>query len=227
LVSLWLYLVLVHLIADFILQPYPLVRLKHRPLGLGIHAAIHAGLTALVLGPLIDRWWVVTLLVGVLHYVVDLAKIRSGYARGPASLAAFLLDQAVHLAALALVIPAAGVRAGADFTIGSPAVTAVLFYSIPYVTATFAGAILTYQVALAYQTRPEPEDLLRPRLRSLGYLERGILLTMMLFFAPILWVAAVAWYAGRLALLGRRRWVMLEVAAGGVLTVTLGLLFRP
>jgi hypothetical protein len=57
--------------------------------------------------------------------------------------------------------------------------------------------------------------------------ERGLLLTVMLFFAPVLWTAAIAWYALRFSLLGRRGPAIAEVAASLVLTVTLGLLFRP
>jgi len=37
--SAWLYLVLAHLVADFLLQPYELVKLKNRPLGLTIHGS--------------------------------------------------------------------------------------------------------------------------------------------------------------------------------------------
>ena len=45
----WLYLVLAHVVADFVLQPYELVKLKQRPIGLWIHSAIHGLLAAAVI----------------------------------------------------------------------------------------------------------------------------------------------------------------------------------
>jgi hypothetical protein len=102
----------------------------------------------------------------------------------------------------------------------------VLYYAIPYVTVTFAGAVLAYQVALAYATRPDPEDLLRPQLRAAGYLERGVLLTVVLFLAPLAWTVAAAWYAGRFTWLRRSPGAMVETAAGLALTVAVGMLFR-
>jgi hypothetical protein len=225
-VSPWLCLVLAHLIADFILQPYELVRLKTRAVGLLIHAGIHAGVTAALVVPLSPRGWPIAGLVGVIHYVIDYGKVRAGFATGPASLAAFVFDQLAHLAALAVVLVVAGVSWRAEWAFTSPQLTAAMFYGIPYVAVTFAGAIALYQFALAYGTRSRPEELLAPLPRLAGYVERGAVLTALLFAGAAGWWLVAAWYAARVALARARRGNLVEIAGGLVMTLALGILFR-
>ncbi|MDR7520150.1 MAG: DUF3307 domain-containing protein [Armatimonadota bacterium] len=222
----WLYLVLAHLVADFIFQPYELVRLKRRPIGLAIHAGIHGVFTALVAAPIFPRWWLIVPILGVTHYLVDHMKVTAGKHDGPASVVLFLGDQAIHLAVLAAAVRVAGLPLGGEIPIGSPALTAVLYYAIPYVAVTFAGAILLYQVALAYRTRSSPEEFLTPRLRVAGYAERGLLLTVVLFLAPAFWVLGAAWYLLRFGLDRHRPGARVEVGTSLALTLVLGLLFR-
>jgi hypothetical protein len=221
-----LYLVLAHLIADFMLQPYVLVKMKRQPVGLAIHSTIHAAVTAVIAIPVLPRWWIIIPLLTVTHYVIDWSKVESGYVEGPASLVAFLTDQAVHLAVLALAVVLAGVPLGSEVTVGSLAVTGVLYYAVPYITVTFAGAILLYQIAVAFHTRRHPEELLTPGPRVLGMVVRAAALTVVLFLHPGLWwiglvpLGIVSW--------GERHeagwWV--EAASGLGLAVALGVLFR-
>jgi len=225
-VSPWLYLVLAHVVADFVMQPYELVKLKQRPIGLWIHSAIHGLLAAAVTAPLSPRWWLVGLCVGALHYPIDYAKVNIGFNEGPASLVAFLVDQAVHLAVLAVAVLLAGLPLRGEMEMGSGAVSAVFYYAVPYATVTFAAAIVLYQFAVAYGTRSNAGDLLTPGARLAGYAERGLVLTLVLFAAPVLWWAGAAWYALRFGTArgDRRRWG--EIGASLVITVALGLLFR-
>jgi hypothetical protein len=222
----WLYLVLAHVLADFVLQPYELVKLKQQPIGLWIHSAIHGLLAAAVMAPLSPRWWLAGVCVGALHYPIDYAKVSIGYHAGLASLVAFLVDQAVHLAVLVVGVPLAGLPLRGEIEMGSGAVSAVFYYAVPYATATFAAAIVLYQLAVAYGTRSNAGDLLTPIARIAGYAERGLVLTLVLFAAPVLWWAGAAWYALRFGTArgDHRRWV--EIGAGLVMTVALGLLFR-
>jgi hypothetical protein len=214
------------LVADFVLQPYELVKLKSRPIGLAIHAGIHSLLTALVVAPFMPGWPLIVPVLGAAHYAIDYVKVSTRMDDGPVSFAVFALDQAVHLGALVVAVRLAGLSLRGDVSFGPPGLTAILYYAIPYVAATFAGAILLYQLAVAFKTRVRPEDLLRPPLRVAGYAERGLVLTGVLFLAPALWWLGVVWYGLRLGFERKRAGVWLETGASFLLTVSLGLLFR-
>lgn len=222
----WLYLLLAHLVADFVLQPHELVKLKRQPVGLVIHAGIHTALAAAVAASFLPRWWLIVPLLGLSHYFIDRAKVASSHTQGPRSMAAFLTDQMAHLAALAAAVVAAGLPLRQAVSIGPPAATEVLYFAIPYLTVTFAGAIVLYQLALACGTRPRPEDLLSPRLRAAGYMERGLVLTLLLFFAPAFWAVAAVWYAVRLGMDrgSPGRWA--ETVGSLALVLVMALIFR-
>lgn len=214
------------MVADFILQPGWLVRYKRLRAGRALHAAIH-GLVMLVLAaPVLPRWWLVVPLVTGAHLWVDGMKVMHGPERGPLSLAAFFGDQAAHVGILVLGGLVAGLPLGRDVIYRSPAVTTAMYYAIPYVAAAFGGAIVVYQVAVAFHTRPEPLELLRPATRALGILERALALSILLFLAPVWW-----WVAGVTTALqigahhGRgARW--LESVSGLLLVLAFGLAFR-
>ncbi len=219
-------MLLAHLVADFILQPGWLVRYKRLSAGRALHAAIH-GLVMLVLAaPVLPRWWLAIPLVTVLHFSVD--GVKAGWApeRGPISLIAFLFDQAVHMGILPLGVLAAGLPLNRDVTYASPAVTAAMYYAIPYVAAAFGGAILVYQVAAAFKTRPNPLAVLSPPLRVMGIAERALTVTVVLFLAPVWW-----WLGGLTTVLQvganaghRGRW--LESVSGLIVALACGLAFR-
>jgi hypothetical protein len=218
--------VLAHLVADFVLQPYELVKLKERPIGLGIHSGIHTLLMAMIAAPFLPRWWIIVPLIGVIHYLIDEVKVKLGYHDGPVSFIVFLADQAVHFGVLAVAVALSGLAFGADIAFGPPGLTAILYYAVPYVTVTFAGAIMLFQLAVAYHTRSNPGDLLAPGLRVAGYAERGLTLTAVLFLGPVFWWIAALWFGGRLVANRHRlgRWG--EIAGGLALTLALGFLFR-
>lgn len=224
--SAWLYLVLAHLVADFLLQPYELVKLKNRPLGLTIHAVVHGVITAILVAPVLPRWGLIVPMLVVVHYLLDWLKVARGPSAGPVSLLVFLADQAAHLTVLLLAVLASGLSFDAQIVYASPAATAVLYYAIPYLAVTVAGAILVYQAALAFRTRSDPGLVLAWRERLAGMIERGLALTVVLFLRPSLWPAAVlpaliiAWPARQ----ARGRWI--EAAWSVGFAFVLGLLFR-
>jgi hypothetical protein len=222
----WLYLVLAHVVADFLLQPYELVRLKAHPVGLAIHAVVHGVITAILVAPILPRWWLIVPLLVVVHYLLDWLKVARGPAVGPLSLAAFLADQAAHLLVLAIAVMISGVAFDAEIVYASPAATAVLYYAIPYLTVTVAGAILIYQVAVAFRTRPDPNQTLVWQERLGGMIERVLALTIVLYLPPRLWALALAPALARVwpARQTRGRWV--EAAWSVGLAVILGVLFR-
>lgn len=222
----WLYLLLAHLLADFVFQPYELVRLKERPIGLGIHAAIHGILTAIVAVPLLPRWWIAVPALAAVHYVIDTVKGKIGFADGPASFVVFLADQAAHLGALAAGVVLGGVPIGAKISFGPPALTAALYHAVAYIAVTFAGAIVVYQLALAYHTRSSPGDLLSLRMRAAGYAERGLALTAILFLAPAFWSIAAVWYGVRLFASRHRAGRWIEIGGSLAMVLVFGLFFR-
>jgi hypothetical protein len=93
-------LLLAHLIADFPLQSNFVFRLKTRsPAGLLLHVGLHLLILCLLL---VDPWryWPALLFLGVSHYTIDWLKVkRPSSPEWPA----FLLDQAAHIAVLAII----------------------------------------------------------------------------------------------------------------------------
>jgi hypothetical protein len=217
--------VLAHVVGDFVLQPYDLVRLKVRPIGLVIHTAIHTALVAVATAPFFERWWAIAGIVAVTHYLIDWAKVTYDPGTGPASLVAFLLDQAAHLAVLALALPLAGVPWNAQVIYQPPELQALIYYLLPYLVVTSATAIFVYQVALAFRTRARPRTLLDPLPRLRGMLERALLLTLLLFFPPALWWLGLLVPVAQVA--RNRTWGQAaELFCGLGVTTVVGLLTR-
>ncbi len=119
-------LLLGHLIADFPLQAGPIYRLKLRGwAGVALHAGIHVAVTALLLrNPL--RYWPALALLGGLHFATDWLKLRVSF--NPQT-PGFLLDQAAHVAVLALL--AGRIPAGAAALPGWLLVPALLYALVP------------------------------------------------------------------------------------------------
>ncbi len=217
---------LAHLIADFILQPYALVVLKRRPVGLAVHSGIHALVTAVIAAPFLPRWWIILPLSAVVHYAIDRWKVSSRQTTGLPSLMLFLFDQALHLGALALVVLVAGLPLGRQVGYGSDGLVSTMYYAVPYVAATFAGAILIYQIAVALGTRPDPNELLLPALRAAGLAQRALAVSLVLFAGPMWWLVGATPFVVAWARAGRGGGRLLEEAAGFGFAMVLGLLFR-
>ncbi len=202
------------------------MQLKRRRVGLAIHAGIHALVTVVLAAPILPRWWMIIPGVTVVHYWVDAMKVGHGPERGPGALVAFLFDQAVHMAILAGAVLLSGLALGSEVFYGSVTLTAVLYYAVPYIAVAFGGAILLYQVAVAFETRSNPADLLLPRLRTAGMAERLLTLTVVLFAVPWWWWLGAVSSAVQLGVHHRqpRRWM--EAVSGLTFSAVLGLLFR-
>jgi len=97
-----LYLILGHMVADFVLQPFKLVRWKfHSPQGIFIHSLIHLLVYTLLFLPLLPNLTVILTLLAVSgsHFVIDSLKIDAEKKGGKYHFY-FLADQAVHLVTL-------------------------------------------------------------------------------------------------------------------------------
>lgn len=88
-------LLLAHLLADFPLQTNTIYRLKSRAWwGVALHAAVHAAMALMLTRPP-ALYWHVYLIIGVVHFVIDWAKLRF---KGAKQWPGFLLDQLAHIA---------------------------------------------------------------------------------------------------------------------------------
>jgi hypothetical protein len=88
-------LLLSHLVGDFPLQTNQIYRFKNKSwVGVALHAAIHVVLAALLVKQPLSVWPLLVIL-GVVHFIIDLIKVRIPTQRLALG---FLLDQAAHIA---------------------------------------------------------------------------------------------------------------------------------
>src|SRR5690554_6669036 len=103
--TLFLTLLLAHILGDFCFQPNSWVvdkkRYKHKSKKLYAHILIHAVLLALFLG-LDTSYWLGFAIIVLSHYFIDLAKLHTEHNNH--ILAYFLVDQALHIAVLIGVV---------------------------------------------------------------------------------------------------------------------------
>lgn len=96
------YLILSHLLADFILQPGKLIRWKTKsPVGVLFHVGVFFLVAILFLIPYIEYWqtWAVIGGISVIHYISDQTKVYVESKRDTFPMP-FITDQAVHLFSL-------------------------------------------------------------------------------------------------------------------------------
>ncbi|MDO9581809.1 MAG: DUF3307 domain-containing protein [Desulfomicrobium sp.] len=177
-------LLLAHVLADFVLQPTHMAQAKGagHPGWMLVHVAVVGAVTALLLG--VQTAQAAALVAGLTaaHLAIDGIKVALG-ARLSA-IAAFLADQAAHLASLVLV---AGL-APQLWAQGLWAAHAPLW--LPAAATVIAGAILATRAggfALGLLMRPWGEvglDGLPGGGRIIGMLERGIIFLLILAGEP-------------------------------------------
>ncbi len=102
---LYFYMLLAHLVSDYILQPDKLVEWKNRsPWGLFVHASIHFLFANLVLFLYTGNWQVVfpALLLAIFHFTIDGVKAAHDRAGGHGGIY-YWLDQFAHYLSILLV----------------------------------------------------------------------------------------------------------------------------
>ena len=169
-------LFIAHVIADFLLQPTWLVRLKeNKTAGIIIHAGIHALVLGLFLIPKHFATVIIIAAIAASHGIIDAAKIR--YQKTHPSFApSFLVDQLAHLSILAI---AAKLIPVPEFWLseGGIGILALLFFF------SFGSALLNLQSKPSLGLGPE--------------IKRSLLVTLvfLLFFIPSLLLASSACFA--------------------------------
>jgi len=96
------YLIIAHLLADFILQSNRLIAWKTKQFrGVIAHICIFAAVSLIILFPYLGYWqtWAVISAISIFHMVVDQAKINIAL-RKDAYVMPFIVDQALHFLSL-------------------------------------------------------------------------------------------------------------------------------
>ncbi|MEJ2010688.1 MAG: DUF3307 domain-containing protein [Anaerolineales bacterium] len=91
-----------HLLADFPLQPNALIELKNKPAGLALHLGTHLVVMLALTWPVAAVIWPGLVGLILFHGILDQVKVHRSDRLGLSEPAAYLLDQALHLASLAL-----------------------------------------------------------------------------------------------------------------------------
>jgi hypothetical protein len=89
-------LLLAHFIGDFLLQTDWMVRNRDRFWVLTLHVSIHLGAMLLLIGDARSEYWVLILLIALIHFGQDALKIFLVRKLPAWSVPAFILDQILH-----------------------------------------------------------------------------------------------------------------------------------
>lgn len=178
--TLFLKLLLAHIIGDFCLQPDRWVASKHKfrfkSKNLYTHVAVHAGALVLILG--FDfRYWLGFTIIIVSHYLIDLAKLYVQNNKN--ALLYFTADQALHLLVLAFV---AHYYEPLEITLPELLTAQHLLLAIALLLAVFVPAVLIRM--MIDQWRPATNDnedhsLIRAG-KVIGILERLLVFTFII-----------------------------------------------
>ncbi|TKA96623.1 DUF3307 domain-containing protein [Cereibacter changlensis] len=174
-------LLLAHAVADFVLQPDWMVRRKREPWVLLAHAAVVLALSQLAVGHAASPW---VLGLAGLHLAID--AVKTHLARP--GLAAFLADQAAHLA----VILGVALLAPDLWETGLWAALPERFAALPQymllaaglILATRAGGVAVGLLMRAQAAEDPPARGLPKGGTTIGYLERGLIFILILSGQP-------------------------------------------
>lgn len=176
-------LLLGHMVGDFLLQTDAMVARKREVRMLLLHVAVVVGATWAALG--FAPVPALLLLIGTSHFVIDMAKVR----HGSASFGPFAIDQAAHLAIIALgaaLVP--GAYAAGLWTWLEPGPLGAWLVHLPQAMALAAGVIATVwaggyavQALMSDLKLPADPEGLPKGGQLIGRLER--LMILMLFLA--------------------------------------------
>lgn len=171
-------LLFAHVLADFLFQTRWMVENKRRPAALAAHGAVVLATAVAATGTLAPS----LLWLAALHVAVD-----AGKARLAPGLAAFLGDQALHLAAIAaLALWQPGLWAGGLWS-GCAALPGLMAVAAGAILATRAGSF-AIGFLMAPFARRLPEDIAAESLpgagRVIGLMERGLIFAFLLIGQP-------------------------------------------
>ena len=98
------YLIISHLVSDFLLQPAGLIKWKMSSFkGTVFHVFVFEFISLIILFPYLYKWetWVIVGLIGIVHFFTDQAKINIELKKDPSDVP-FIADQGIHYLSLIL-----------------------------------------------------------------------------------------------------------------------------
>ena len=192
--ALFLELYLGHMLGDFLLQPGRLVIAKRDGVpGLVLHTLIVGLSTVAVMIGSVNVDWAPAILVTGLHLVIERVTIATYLKTPTRGLFTFLMDQAMHALAIALVVWVAGRW---SFTASStmfalPVSTVLLAKICALATVALFGSILVFETANAVLGEQKGRLLRLDGARIYGIIERSVALALALVH-PALMLAPFA-----------------------------------
>ena len=133
---------LAHLIADFICQPYWLIKRKSSWHGLFIHCGIVLlwMLALIFLDPTMAALWPIMFLITLVHLAADRWKVRHGHVIPGPPIVPFLLDQLIHITTIIVTLSLVSSQRQI-WTVHASSMNTFFIIAIIYVVATFAVPI--------------------------------------------------------------------------------------
>lgn len=167
----WL-LMIAHIIADFI-QPIKLLEWrKSKSWGMELHSFIYMVLSAVALYYFVNNWFQIALILGIIHLIIDRSKLKFQNMYRKPSIAAFIIDQILHIASISLVVKFANLYSDQNFYgLGENE----LSYISAYLFVSLAGSILIFETERAFNMpKKENQAYVGWKERFLGMAERMV-----------------------------------------------------
>lgn len=207
--SVFIRLVLTHLIADFPLQTDFIWRIRKESFwGNLLHGIIFILVAPLFCWHIFDKIWIYVVILGISHALIDYFKIFYFRKNGSDNIWYFVADQILHIfligiASMFIYIFNTGVIT-ANTTVSLPEFSfsisylkkiliyayyqdKVICYAIFYIITTFAGAVIIYQIEKTFfKLREEVPIVKTPS----SLLERALITTLVVIHEP-LWIFLV------------------------------------
>lgn len=181
------YLILTHLLGDFVLQPSKLVRWKMRSYkGTLVHSLIHFFIGIILLLPFIlnGYTWLIAIVftISLIHFFIDQAKISYSL-KHDEKVRPFIIDQMLHLLAIMLVNFFLG---NMEFTLPENQFT--LIYSDLKIINFFSFLVFSGSVIEIYNFQKNREKNTKAQLKfnKIEMVKRMLVFTMVYAFFTIL-----------------------------------------
>jgi len=188
------YLILAHLLGDFVFQPSKLVKWKmESKVGTLVHASVHLIIGLLVLSPFILKGYysliLVLLFVNVIHFFIDEGKINYDL-KHDEKVKPFLLDQLVHFVVILTgVILVSDIRFILPNTLFHRLYTDIRIINFASFVIFITSVIEIYN----FQISREKDKKVKIRFNGKAMKKRALIFTLLYFSFMIISALAFSW----------------------------------